>query len=315
MESRRTSELVIFSKVAKQAATEARKRLAIKRKEEIETTKAEKITKIAEKESALLQKRRQLQEEYKKASAMVERMTKLLRASYTFTGTFAQITEQVTHEKQLMGIRAKVLSRQQLIKNKAFTEFNNLNMRIIRARESESWKVNNRSYLENEKKERKENALIAQTLFDSKWLNHHRMPEDMLWYEIRPSFMYETKIVLIEEKYNPIKLLNRLNVTALRTFLSQAIRKPEYFDLLSDTEKEQQIWKGTRDNYKPHFAHLKDAASIKRELIKLMRTYKSVNPKAAYEMMRTFCILIDPKKKYKGYFNYPSLTAIPRFDF
>ena len=304
MESQRT----ISVKVAKQAANEARKRLARKRKQEIESTKAEKI---AEKESTLLQKRRQLQEEYKNASTIVERMTRLLRASYTITGTIAQITEQVTQEKQLMSMRAKILSKQRLIQNKTFTELNNVNMRIIRARELENWKVNNRAYLENEKKERKENALIAKTLFYSKWLNHHRMPEDMLWYEIRPSFMYETKIALIEEKYNPIKLLNRLNVTALRTFLSQAIRKPEYFALLSDTEKEQQIWKGTHNNYKPHFAELKDAASIKRELIQLIRTYKSVNPKAAYEMIRTFCILIDPNKKYKGYFNYPMLTAIP----
>jgi len=302
----------IFATAAKQTAALAKKRLVKKQKEELETNR---VTKITDKHTMLKQRQTQLQNEYQRAGVSVNRFSHLLQAPITVTGTLLQITEQLKHERQLIAVRKKILNTQRSKRNKAFNELNKLNRRILDACRTEDWYVNNRLYLEHEKNERKQrkhnDKLVTKTLFSSKLLNHRRMPEDMLWYEIRPRFMYETKVELIEAKYNPIKLLNRLSCSALKGFLKQAIRKPEYFALLTDTEKEKQIWRGSLRDYKPHFANLMKAQFIKQELINLMRTYKVVNPKAAYEMMRTFCILIDPKKKYKGYIVYPRLTSIP----
>jgi len=156
------------------------------------------------------------------------------------------------------------------------------------------YRINECITLKNEKK-------IAKTRIDFKKML--KLPEVMVDY-IESFLSYDTRIHLLETKYNPYKLLHRLNKYAINHLIKQICLSPEFFKTLSVVEAQKQIFNYNIskpwEHYSPYwfcFSHI----DSKNTAISMIYKLKKINPRAAHKWIQQISILINPAKNYKSH--------------
>jgi hypothetical protein len=158
--------------------------------------------------------------------------------------------------------------------------------------------VMNVEIFENKMEENKRKKIDAK---DEKWKKFLKrvalLPDDVLC-EIKSYFMYETKAVLLVQKYNPLKLFHSLNRYLLNKCIYQVYRK--YYHLISHQNlkmKMTTIWKSLYKNsniqeIKWDIPPLKKLKTFIQYLFILFTDYG--RPQYCFELYRDIIIL---KKK------------------
>ena len=147
---------------------------------------------------------------------------------------------------------------------------------------------------------RKNDKKNAKTRIDFKKML--KLPEVMVDY-IESFLSYDTRIHLLETKYNPYKLLHRLNKYTINHLIKQICLSPEFFNHLSVVEAQKQIFNYNIskpwEHYSPYwfcFSHI----DSKNTAIAMIYKLKKINPQAAHKWIRQISMLINPTKNYKS---------------
>lgn len=219
----------------------------------------------------------------------------------TITGTLWQIENNIKRLKHAATAYEKQIDSARFSLSKADTKLRNTRKLLDQEKKRHEWETETAEYNAAEKIAKKEAKKRADQLVPTWKLD--KLPEDMVWIEIASNLMYDTKVVLLEDKYNPVRLLTRCSSGVIQTFYFKMVNRAAYFAMLSDSEIQTLLRRG-----QPEWIPV---VEMRRKIESLFRVYKVVNPKECYYWMRCFSILINPAKKYKGYQISPRITSVP----
>ena len=166
---------------------------------------------------------------------------------------------------------------------------------------TETLKYTVKEYRIDECATRKNEKKNAKTRIDFKKML--KLPEVMIDY-IESFLSYDTRIHLLETKFNPYKLLHRLNKYTINHLIKQICLSPEFFKNLSVEEAKKQFFNydipKPWEQYCPYwfcFSHI----DSKNTAISMIYKLKKINPQAAYKWIKQISMLINPTKIYKSH--------------
>jgi len=108
---------------------------------------------------------------------------------------------------------------------------------------------------------------------------------------------YNIQYHLLEARYNPIRRLSRLSMTALKGLYIKITNIPEVLDM--QTASGRRIYIKANTLLRQGFYYFPDGVTGMRvRIIKLIYDMKMKCPKKALQLLKEMCIFIDPKKKY-----------------
>ena len=161
---------------------------------------------------------------------------------------------------------------------------------------------------ENEKKiEKKQLVKKSNIEIESckKFLNEikNNLPEEIVNY-IGTFIPITVRIQLLESRVDFTKLTKYISQTVDRKkFLEKVCNCPEYLNSMSNIQRKRHMISDTPE-YNPHYSadwHIsfRNKGDIQMMFQYAILTFKSLNPKRAFKVMKTLCILFDPTKKYR----------------
>ena len=161
---------------------------------------------------------------------------------------------------------------------------------------------------ENEKKIEKKQLVKKSNIeieSSKKFLNEikNKLPEEIVSY-IGKFIPVTVRIQLLESRVDFTKLTKYISQTADRKkFLEKVCNCPEYLNSMSNIQRKRHMISDT-PGYNPHYSadwHIsfRNKGDIQMMFQYAILTFKSLNPKRAFKVMKTLCILFDPTKKYR----------------
>lgn len=249
--------------------------------------------------------------DYSNANERVCMLREQINGPITITGSYDKIQERVKQMKWIIKDLNGRLNREMVVFERCKRIYDSLVYKRNLAAEVEMLKQDTRRLVSNEKKVMKECAIVSNKRIDLNKIL--RLPE-VLVDIIRSYLPYEILSEMIEERYKPFRLIsNNLSVPTLRSFLMHICAQPTYFTLLTTQEKRNQLYRVNNwSQWNPDWAkYYSDRSYILSKLVHTIRVFKVINPKAAYNFLKMFCILIKSEKKYKYTRPLIRLTAVP----
>jgi len=259
----------------------------------METVKLSKSDKLVSKINELVLKKKSIKEEYKKTEYSLNSLSKKKAEAYKVIELAKKLYQDIQKDEILLEKR-----RQNIRKDNEKTKDNirclDLELKITTYEEEDS------NALKKEKKGLKRGQKL-EPILDKIAL----LPDEIIRI-IRDFMPYEVKNALLESKTHIFPLLNTLHEKCLHIFLINMCMDKTILTLMSQDEAAQQIrvLGGSRNpTYNPYW-RCKSKKEMKYKIKNIINIAKEINPKFAYELLSTFHILIDPKKKYRVKYNY-----------
>jgi hypothetical protein len=121
------------------------------------------------------------------------------------------------------------------------------------------------------------------------------LPEVIVEY-IKGFISYDVRYHILDQKYKPLKLLNRLSITSLNAIIYKIGDSPKFFETLTVQEADV-ITRHRRLGVLGYCActNLKDSKIMVNSLIYYMKIHC---PHLALKWLKSLSILVNPKKKY-----------------
>jgi hypothetical protein len=246
--------------------------------------------------------------QYKESKKRINNLHKQKTESIHFEGSYENLKHIFESKKQHMKTIEKELKAETNAMWKIKCALNPLHEKI---------KINNRlDKMREEIKDMKKEECIAaklnkQAVTKLDFNMFLKLPLEVV--DIIQSFIpYEIRVSLLEER-KPFKLFKNLTICTLGSFLMNITYKAEYFTLLTENEKQKQIY--NQDDirlWNPDWFQYKTRNCIETKIRYIFHKFKKNCPKGAYELMRMLLVLIKPDKKYNKYDgNWTKLTEIP----
>jgi len=245
---------------------------------------------------------------YVSSKKQVNTLEKRKTAILHFNGSYNELVEFLEIKKHEMKEIEKELKKER--GNMCVLYFNYTELKH---------KVDSQTRLDKERKEindmKKEESCIAKTnkqlavSFDIKMLD--KLPLELV--DIIATYLpYDVRNTLIEER-KPFRLFKNLTTCTLKSFLMNICYTAEYFTLLTEDEKLQNIYiDNAAISWNPDWFKYKTKIEIETKIKHTFHAFKKSCPKGAYKLMRMFIVLIKPDKKYDEHDgNWTRLTSIP----
>jgi hypothetical protein len=246
----------------------------------------------------------EVKEEYNTSVNRVKEARKLLKKRYVLKGTYVELQEKMkSMNHEIKNNRANLFKRRNEMfyyREKYYKMLHKLEIsdRLETMKnEIQEMKKNERVIAKNNKKQAKK--------FDLKYLT--KLPKEI--EDLIGQFLpYEIRNVLIENR-RPFSIFKNLAICTLKSFLMHICSTDSYISLLSDDEKSLQIYDANNvETWYPDWLRYEKRECIETKILHIFHTFKRENPKAAYELMRMFSVLINPTKKYNSYDgNWPGI--------
>lgn len=164
-----------------------------------------------------------------------------------------------------------------------------------------------------QKEDKKMNAPIVKKLnkgqFSDPLLDKiSRLPEDVVYFIstfLPDDVVYDVRVRELENRKPTKSLLNRCDDGLKNRILLHFSRKPEFLSTIPYQEAVEQvrvIGGEVNNSWSPYYWTWNNSMQNVK-ILHLIDMAKASNPKFAYEILRWFHVLIDPKKKYSYEYN------------
>lgn len=245
---------------------------------------------------------------YVLSTIKVHTLEKRKNATICFNGSYDELTQLIDIKIDEMKEVERELKKERRTLLDLWYKYKSLKHRVDNQIRLDKMKEEIKEMKKEELSLAKENKKLS-TAFNMNMLD--RLPLELV--DIIKSFIpYEIRNTLIEEK-KPFRLFKNLTPCTLKSFLMNICFTAEYFTLLTDDEKQQQIYKpGNTLTWRPEWFEYVKRDELETKIKHIFHTFKKSCPKGAYKLMRMFLVLINPDKKYNNYdSNWFRLTSIP----
>jgi hypothetical protein len=210
---------------------------------------------------------------YKKEKQQQQNMWK--RKMYMYLSQYNSYIKQINHSNRMINMMNNV------------TVFENAN--------KDEMKIRYEIY-ELEKKEKKKKSKNKKNL-KKEFID---LPDDILRH-IQSYITYENQYELLEDKYNPLRMLKNIPSRRIPLLLEKIYTSKDYYHILTEDEYEEQYREYTNEKvYNPYIYTALNFSEKKWYIRDALRMFKLRNPKLAYKLIKWIIILFQKYCKNKN---------------